>query len=131
MTRINLIPVAELTDQHLLAEHREIKRIPNLIKSWKYNLDNIPKKFCLWTGHVKFFYNKCLFLATRYIEIYKECLNRWFNIEYYWNIFRLVPDELFNDFEPKQEEIEISRKRINEKIQQKPLFYKYYWKWIK
>jgi len=32
MTRINLIPVSELTDEHLLAEHRELKRIPNLIK---------------------------------------------------------------------------------------------------
>jgi hypothetical protein len=31
MTRINLIPVEELTDQHLLAEHREIKRIPNAV----------------------------------------------------------------------------------------------------
>jgi hypothetical protein len=39
MTRINLIPVNELTDQHLLAEHREIKRIPNVILSGRYNLD--------------------------------------------------------------------------------------------
>ena len=30
MTRINAgIPVEKLSDQHLLAEHREIKRIPN------------------------------------------------------------------------------------------------------
>lgn len=33
MTRVNLIPVESLTMQHLLAEHREIKRIPNVIKS--------------------------------------------------------------------------------------------------
>jgi hypothetical protein len=33
MTRINTgIPPKELTDKHLLAEHREIKRIPNCIK---------------------------------------------------------------------------------------------------
>ena len=38
MTRINLINVEELTDQHLLAEHREIKRIPNVISKGKYSL---------------------------------------------------------------------------------------------
>ncbi|HGJ5874346.1 MAG TPA: pyrimidine dimer DNA glycosylase/endonuclease V [Arsenophonus apicola] len=29
MTRINVIPPNELCDQHLLAEHRELTRIPN------------------------------------------------------------------------------------------------------
>ena len=43
MTRINVgIPPAELTDKHLLAEHREIKRIPNCIAKGKYNMDGIP-----------------------------------------------------------------------------------------
>ena len=33
MTRINAgIPPKKLTNRHLLAEHREIKRIPNVIK---------------------------------------------------------------------------------------------------
>lgn len=132
MTRINLIPVSELTDQHLLAEHREIKRIPNLIKSWKFNLENIPKKFTLWTWHVKFFYIKIFFLFKRYNKLYWECKKRWFNIEYYWESFEWFSSSklhiFFNDYIPTQEEIEISRKRIQEKINQKPLFYKYYWK---
>lgn len=38
MTRINIVPVEKLYDQHLLAEHREIKRIPNVIKQGKYSL---------------------------------------------------------------------------------------------
>ena len=83
MTRINLIPPNELTDQHLLAEHREIKRIPNIILSWKYSLDNQPKEFTLWTGHVKFFYDKIQFLYFRYRSLYYECIKRWFNIEDY------------------------------------------------
>ena len=46
MTRINVgIPPEELTDKHLLAEHREIKRIPNCIAKGKYNMDGIPKRF--------------------------------------------------------------------------------------
>lgn len=36
MTRINVgYGVRNLTRQHLLAEHREIKRIPNMISSGK------------------------------------------------------------------------------------------------
>ena len=65
MTRINVgIPPAELVNQHLIAEHREIKRIPNCIAKGKYNMDGIPDKFKLGTGHVKFFYNKLLYLAV-------------------------------------------------------------------
>lgn len=66
MTRVNLVPVKELYDQHLLAEHREIKRIPNLIKQWKYNFVWQPKKYKLWSGHVKFFY----IYIIKYIEIW-------------------------------------------------------------
>ena len=48
MTRINVaIPPAELTNKHLLAEHREIKRIPNCVSRGKYNLKNIPPVFKL------------------------------------------------------------------------------------
>ena len=128
MTRINLIPVSELTDQHLLAEHRELKRIPNLIKSWKYNLENIPDQFVLWTWHVKFFYNKLLFLKLRYIELHQECLKRWFNVMNYIESFQGLPSELMNNYEATQEAIKLSQSRIDEKIIMKPLFYKYNWK---
>ena len=50
MTRINsAIPVKCLTDEHLLAEHREIKRLPyNLQKSIKSgSIKRIPNKFTL------------------------------------------------------------------------------------
>ena len=46
MTSINVgIPPAELINQHLIAEHREIKRIPNCIAKGKYNMEGIPDKF--------------------------------------------------------------------------------------
>ena len=61
MTRINVaIPVEELTREHLISEHREIKRIPNMIKSGRAKIKNIPPKFKLGPGHVKFFYDKLL-----------------------------------------------------------------------
>lgn len=126
MTRINLISVSELYDQHLLSEHREIKRIPNLIKQWKYNLNWQPKTYTLWTGHVKFFYDKLKFLQKRYLEIYNECLKRWFNIQNYSSNFLWLDANLYNDYFPDEKAIEINRQRLKEKF--KPNFYRYYGK---
>ena len=126
MTRINLIPVEELSDQHLLAEHREIKRIPNVILSWKYSLNNQPKEFTLWQWHVKFFYDKMGFLADRYIDIYYECIKRWFKVEYYLDVFHKVDNILWaNLWKPNEKDIKISKQRIKEKLELKPLWYKW------
>lgn len=129
MTRINLIPVEELTDQHLLAEHREIKRIPNVIKSGKYNLKWIPAHYTMWTWHVKFFYNKLIFLLKRYWELRKECWERGFVVENYAENFLYNFDyDLLWDYTPTEKEIAISKERIAEKIKLKPSFYRHYWK---
>lgn len=131
MTRINLVPVGELTDQHLLAEHREIKRIPNLILSGKFSLEWQPKEFTLWTGHVKFFYDKLFFLFERYSKLHLECIKRWFKVERYFSSFefqKFLWKWLMKNYKPNEKDIEISRQRIQEKINIKPDFYKYYWK---
>ena len=47
MTRINLVPPAELCDQHLLAEHRELTRIPNAVAKGKYHLKGQPAEYKL------------------------------------------------------------------------------------
>lgn len=126
MTRINLIPVEELSNVHLLAEHREIKRIPNLIRYWKCNFNNIPSNFTLGEWHVKFFYDKICFLHKRYNLLYKECIKRWFNVVHYGKNFRdLVMSDLYNDYIPTVEAIELSRSRIKEKLEAKPLWYKW------
>ena len=68
MTRINIIPVEDLTDQHLMAEYREIFMIgPALQKSLQsesWNSNKIPNKFTLGKGHVMFFYDKGKYLFT-------------------------------------------------------------------
>ena len=66
MTRINLVPPAELCDQHLLAEHRELTRIPNAVAKGKYHLKGQPAEYKLGEGHVRFFFNKLAFLKKRY-----------------------------------------------------------------
>ncbi len=115
MTRINLIPPEKLYDQHLLAEHREIKRIPNVIKSGKFHLENAPKNYVLGTGHVKFFYDKLWFLYRRYLALYDECKKRGFSVENYASAFEDLPAELCKDFEPSEADIVLNQSRLDEK----------------
>jgi len=113
MTRINVgVDPSELTTKHLIAEHREIKRIPNCIKSGRFNMANQPRVFTLGTGHVKFFYDKILFLQKRYKTIHDECLRRGFNVSDYSDSFVGVPQKYMNDYEPT----EIDRAIIIERI---------------
>lgn len=120
MTRINCgIPPSELTNEHLLAEHREIKRIPNCIVKGRFNLKNQPNKFTLNTGHVKFFYTRLGYLKKRYEELFKECKKRNFNIQYYGNAWDNVPIEFMNDYIPTKEDKTIIRDRISERLKAK------------
>ena len=97
MTRINLgIPPAQLTNKHLIAEHRELKRIPNAVAKGKCNLKNIPSQFTLGKGHVSFFYDKLGYLKDRYVDLYNECLVRGFNVQNYEASWDGVPQDLMN-----------------------------------
>lgn len=118
MTRINVgIEPKELGDKHLLAEHREIKRIPNAVRSGKAIIKDIPKTFCLGKGHVKFFYDKLDYLFTRYTKIYAECQLRGFNVQYYGDAFGNISYELWNNYT----ETERDRKIVQERIKLKTL----------
>lgn len=117
MTRINCgIPPKELTKPHLIAEHREIKRIPNCLSKGRYSLKGIPEHFKLGEGHVKFFYNKALYLKKRYEELYAECRHRNINVQYYGGAWDGVPEELMNDYQPSDRDREIIRERIKERL---------------
>lgn len=117
MTRINAnIPPAELCDAHLLAEHREITRVPNTIRSGRAIIKNIPKKFTLNTGHVKFFYDKVGFIKNRYEILYEECIARGFNIEPKHSSFDDIPPQLMNDWQATPQDNQIIRDRINERL---------------
>ena len=116
MTRINIgMPPASLSTKHLIAEHREIKRIPNMVASGKAKLTNIPQHFSLGKGHVCFFYNKLGYLKSRYEQIYNKCINRGFNVSNYINAWDNVPEHLMGGFIPTQEEINLIVNRIKER----------------
>lgn len=129
MTRINTIPVEELHDQHLVAEYRELPMVGSALqrslKSPKWNVKSIPTKFTLNTGHVKFFYDKGQFLYNRYQELIAEMHRRGMNPDPS-RVFKREqwPDELFNDWSPDDTARAIIRERIQEKLEQKPGWYR-------
>ena len=117
MTRINVgvLPI-ELPSKLLLAEHREITRIPNAIKSGRANLSqSLPTKFTLNAGHVKFFYNRCLYLKNRYVALYNECIKRGFNVTNKLTAFEDLPQKALGDYKPDIEDRQLIIDRIESK----------------
>lgn len=133
MTRINLVPPSELCDQHLLAEHRELTRIPNTVyrRSLADTLDLTGQADRVYTvrtnrhpeggrGHVKFFYDKMQFLFNRYMELTRHCGRRGFSVRNWWSpeILPYLSESnigLCNDYEPTEEAILLNIERIIER----------------
>ena len=122
MTRINLIPPTELCDQHLLAEHRELTRIPNAVAKGKFHLKGQPEEYKLGGGHVRFFFNKMAFLKRRYDELHTECKARGFKVQYIWPETLPSSPELWLDYQPTDAPLEINRQRIQERMPKKARF---------
>lgn len=129
MTRINShINPKYLTDEHLLAEHREIKRVPACLSKTvqsKHSL-NIPGNFCLGAGHVKFFYNKFTYLKNRYCDIHNECLLRGFSVDDYSNNFD-VDNQYCHDYPDNQHDNDLVKNRIIDRIQSSTKSYFHYY----
>lgn len=122
MTRVNVVPVKKLNVKMLVSEYREISRLPkNLTKSLNrkgkpFKLTEIPDSYTLGKGHVKFFYNKMLFLKKRYEALIAEMVSRGYNPTFRdSSIFENCPKEFYNDYTPTIEAIEINRQRIKER----------------
>lgn len=117
MTRINTIAVEHLLDQHLFAEYREITRVSSLARPL-----NLYGTYTMGTGHVKFFYNKGGYLATRCAELLAELSARGYNA---------TPKEykphavgLNCDWQPSAHDQLVNLLRLHEKLVDKPTFYK-------
>ncbi len=121
MTRINVgIKVRALTDQHLLAEHREIKRTPYRfsVRLEKEDFSGIPEKFKLDGGHELFFIDKGAYTLKRFKEIHEECKRRGFNVTDFsssWDVYE-GHDQYFNDWAPTINAKKIISGRIVERI---------------
>ena len=129
MTRINIINPSELTDQHIVAEYRELfmvgSSLQRSLKSPKWDVNRIPNKFTLNTGHVMFFYDKGKYLHKRYKQLREEMKARGMKPDD-TRVFKREqwPNELYNDWIPTIEDQQIIRQRIEEKIAEKPDWYR-------
>lgn len=130
MTRINIIPVEELTDQHLMAEYREMfmvgSALQKSLKSPNWDKNRIPKELTLGTGHVMFFYDKGQYLYKRYEQIRKELTKRNYKLDK-TRLFKVTqfPTEYYNDWTPTDRDRAILRERIQERINEKPEWYRH------
>lgn len=136
MTRINLVYVKDLADQHLFAEWREIKMI---VPAAKRSLlaqpvvkiyEKICPRYTLNTGHVTFFYNKLPFLVERYKALDAECRQRGFDISafnFYTDDYYFVYDRISQiDWQPTKQDIQVNIERISQRLNEKPNWYRYY-----
>lgn len=147
--RINVIPVSELYDQHLVAEYREIKMLPKMLcrslNSKKgVDFDKLPKEYTLNKGHGKFFYDKLLFIEKRFDEILQEMSSRGFktsSVDLYMKDYDYssicfdsscdaIFPPLYKDYIPTKEAIEINCERIVLRVSEVKNFYRYYGKLI-
>lgn len=120
MTRINCIPVEELTDKHLLAEYRELPRVFKLARRPRKG-EKFPEQYTMGAGHVKFFYQKLGYLQDRQNRIIKELLNRGFNLQHTSApsvTESHIYDNLVQGWRPTKQAMEINRARIAQRLKE-------------
>ena len=132
MTRINSDLDPKLLHRvHLVAELREITMVPAALrrslrtKSAIEVTSSIPKKFTLNAGHVKFFYNKILFLEKRFNRLADEMEARGYKpnrgrVE----AFEGFDPEWYGNWKSTEEDDLLIAYRIAQRISEKPHLYK-------
>ena len=131
MTRINVVPVAELSDQWLLAEYREL---PRIIKQ-DINIYNAPDRYCLGKGHMKWAKKHAYWTMARYFDICEEMEYRGFKVNYPESELYKIWDGRGDIYYVSAVDYSINIKRLKTKYKMKPDFYR--WtnrdkpKWIK
>lgn len=136
--RVNVLHPIFLTDQHLVAEYREVKMGPKALSRSLYSKNGVNKNkispvYTLNTGHTYFFYDKNKFLERRLGIIIKEMQLRGFQT----NHINLIDDsynyhedtfneEWWNDWQPDEYALNINRKRIWKRVDEKIGWYKFW-----
>lgn len=131
MVRVNLVDVSLLSDQHLIAEHNEIRMI---VSSFRRSLstqtvstvlNKVKPEFSLNKGHALFFFDKLEYLRQRHAALREEGMRRGFTFNYSLDLSGF-DDCLFNDYEPTLSALTIITDRIREKLDMKLSWYRYY-----
>lgn len=118
MTRVNVVPVEELTRQHLQGEYKEITRIFTLAKKAQFDYlkgkYQVPQEYTLGTGHMKFFVPRLKYIADRYLELVQEMQARGYvpNPIAIEALMQGIDQRLYSDYIPTEDALEINRERI-------------------
>lgn len=119
MTRINCIPVEELSGPHLVAEYRELPRVFALAeKAAKRRSLSQPDGYTLGKGHLIFFYTRLGYLARRHAELVSEMRRRGYKPSFDGvrrEDFQGIPDAFWNDWTPTAQALRLNRERIQER----------------
>lgn len=125
MTRINVVPVQELGQKHLLAEYREITRPFAKVRKRQAKGQKPPSvkalaDYTMGTGHETFFFTRLQYLVDRYQELTNEMLARGYKanpvpIE---NLVEGIDKSWFGNYTPTQKAQVISRQRIAERLEE-------------
>ncbi len=119
MTRINCVPVAELSRQHLVAEYRELPRVFALAGRARAagRMDG-PAEYTLGTGHMRFFYTRLGYLADRHAALVAEMKRRGYQPSYA-GVRRAdypdIPDDCWGGWTPTPEALALNRARLIER----------------
>lgn len=113
MTRINCIPVEELTREHLVAEYRELPRLAkHAAQKYVKNPNFVPPPtYRLGRGHMDFFVDKGKWLAERHEQLVTEMRRRNYVVNHptYPHIH---PQVWQGDWTPTEEALAVNRERI-------------------
>jgi deoxyribonuclease (pyrimidine dimer) len=130
MVRINIVNPKVLADQHLVAEYDEMLMLLGYVERYPEikiinGKSEIPEKYTLNKGHMKFFKDKLKYLKNRHELLKTEMRARGFkptkNID-----LNKYPKNLHNDWKPDKNDYKIIIERITWKINKKPTYYRYY-----
>lgn len=122
MTRINCVPPRELTAKHLVAEYREIMRVPALARAaWLRGEqpDNRlnPRQYTLGTGHVRFFYTRLTYISLRFRALRNEMIRRGYKpaVSDIDGLLRDMPDAWLQHWNPTDADQALNRARLKER----------------
>lgn len=118
MTRINCVPVGELSGKHLVAEYRELPRVYALAVA-AHARGECPTQhgdhYTMGTGHVRFFYSRLGYVAKRHRLLIAEMLRRGYKPSYGHVVLPDLPDDWCRNWTPTPEALTINRVRIAER----------------
>lgn len=123
MTRVNVVPVQELTHPELSGEWKEISRLFSLVharvaKGQRPTDIKSPNEYKLGSGHQLFFYTRLGYIVDRMFSLADEMLNRGYNpsLDMLFSIVdgarQDIPPEWFGNYTPTPEAIQLNIQRM-------------------